>query len=374
MDDEVAATRLGIRSKGEELRALKADPSQAAAAAACLAELLALKERFRELTGTEHRKRTKRAADDDGGGGKRQKQPPLPKASAEEEWPEPADPLELPPAASTFPAWEPRSFFGFEVVHRSRKPGSRARVGRIRTPHGVIETPAFVPVGTNAALKALDERHSRDAGTQLTFCNTYHLLVHPGPEIVRRAGGLHAFMNHAGPLITDSGGFQVFSLGAPSADDGPEMKRRNASARRSKREPKGAAAPPATAAAPAAAGSSGGGGGGDGDGNGSRGNCGRNWEHRSIKIVRTDSAQRFRGILARVAHTCRLPAVFPSSRAASTSACVADSGAGGGNGGGGDLYGVTVPSFSQMPSIVFPPATCRCTSALHGGCGPGVQQ
>ena len=235
MDDEVANTRLGIRSKGEELRALKADPSQAAAAAACLAELLALKERFRELTGTEHRKRTKRAADDDGGGGKRQKQPPLPKASAEEEWPEPADPLELPPAASTFPAWEPRSFFGFEVVHRSRKPGSRARVGRIRTPHGVIETPAFVPVGTNAALKALDERHSRDAGTQLTFCNTYHLLVHPGPEIVRRAGGLHAFMNHAGPLITDSGGFQVFSLGAPSADDGPEMKRRNASARRSKR-------------------------------------------------------------------------------------------------------------------------------------------
>ena len=67
MDDEVATTRLGIRTKGEELRALKADPSQAAAAAACLAELLALKERFRELTGTEHRKRTKRAADDDGG-------------------------------------------------------------------------------------------------------------------------------------------------------------------------------------------------------------------------------------------------------------------------------------------------------------------
>jgi len=115
------------------------------------------------------------------------------------------------------------------VIHRSRKPGSRARVGRIHTPHGVIETPAFVPVGTNAALKCLDERHSRDAGVQLMFCNTYHLLVHPGPDVVGGAGGLHTWMDHKGPLITDSGGFQVFSLSEPSADDGPEMKCKNKS-------------------------------------------------------------------------------------------------------------------------------------------------
>ena len=116
--------------------------------------------------------------------------------------------------------------FRFDVLHRSRRAGSRARVGRITTPHGVIETPAFVPVGTNAALKAVDERQSHDAGTQLMFCNTYHLLVHPGPDIVARGGGLHKFMNHRGALITDSGGFQVFSLAERSEDEGPELKSR----------------------------------------------------------------------------------------------------------------------------------------------------
>ncbi len=83
-----------------------------------------------------------------------------------------------------------------------------------------------MPVGTNSALKALVERQSREAGVQLTFCNTYHLLVHPGAETVGKAGGLHKYMNHEGPLITDSGGFQVFSLATPSADDGPELKSR----------------------------------------------------------------------------------------------------------------------------------------------------
>merc|ERR1740130_637298 len=87
-------------------------------------------------------------------------------------------------------------------------------------------TPAFVPVGTNAALKAIDEKQLREAGTQLMFCNTYHLLVHPGADILKRAGGLHRFMGHSGPLITDSGGFQVFSLGAPADTDGPELKSR----------------------------------------------------------------------------------------------------------------------------------------------------
>ncbi|MFA6066227.1 MAG: tRNA guanosine(34) transglycosylase Tgt [Candidatus Babeliaceae bacterium] len=98
----------------------------------------------------------------------------------------------------------------FEIIHTSKK--SRARVGRIHTPHGIIETPNFVPVGTHAALKAIETTQANDLGIDLMFCNTYHLLVHPGTEVVAAAGGLHRFMNRKGALITDSGGFQVFSL------------------------------------------------------------------------------------------------------------------------------------------------------------------
>jgi queuine tRNA-ribosyltransferase len=101
-------------------------------------------------------------------------------------------------------------FFRFELVHQSTK--SRARVGIIHTPHGIIETPNFVGVGTNATIKALDSKALLASNLQLMFCNTYHLLLHPGTEIVKQAGGLHAFMNYNKPLITDSGGFQVFSL------------------------------------------------------------------------------------------------------------------------------------------------------------------
>lgn len=100
--------------------------------------------------------------------------------------------------------------FRFEVIHRSTK--SRARVGRIYTPHGIIDTPGFVAVGTNGTLKAIDSRMVDQLGLQLMFCNTYHLLLHPGPDIIKHAGGLHAFMNRKNPIITDSGGFQVFSL------------------------------------------------------------------------------------------------------------------------------------------------------------------
>ncbi|MBA3238351.1 MAG: tRNA-guanosine(34) transglycosylase [Parachlamydiaceae bacterium] len=100
--------------------------------------------------------------------------------------------------------------FSFELLHRSKK--SDARVGRIHTPHGVIETPNFVAVGTNGTLKALDNAFVDDIGLQLMFCNTYHLLLQPGPEIVKQAGGLHKFINRKLPIITDSGGFQVFSL------------------------------------------------------------------------------------------------------------------------------------------------------------------
>ena len=100
--------------------------------------------------------------------------------------------------------------FKFEVLHTS--PKSRARVGRIHTPHGIIDTPNFVAVGTNATLKALDTKMVDEIGLQLMFCNTYHLMLQPGEETVARAGGHHTFMNRSMPLITDSGGFQVFSL------------------------------------------------------------------------------------------------------------------------------------------------------------------
>lgn len=98
----------------------------------------------------------------------------------------------------------------FEVLHQSKK--SRARVGRIYTPHGIINTPNFVAVGTNGTLKAIDNEVVSKIGLELMFCNTYHLLLQPGREVVREAGGLHKFINRTLPIITDSGGFQVFSL------------------------------------------------------------------------------------------------------------------------------------------------------------------
>lgn len=101
-------------------------------------------------------------------------------------------------------------FFRFEVLHRSKK--SRARVGQIHTPHGIIQTPNFVAVGTNSTIKALDSRAVDALGLELMFCNTYHLMVQPGTPVIKQAGGLHSFMNRKLPIITDSGGFQVFSL------------------------------------------------------------------------------------------------------------------------------------------------------------------
>lgn len=112
--------------------------------------------------------------------------------------------------------------FHFELFHRSKK--SRARVGRIHTPHGIIDTPNFVAVGTNGTVKALDNTLLHDIGLQLMFCNTYHLLLQPGTKIVREAGGLHQFINRQLPIITDSGGFQVFSLAYGSVAD--ELKSR----------------------------------------------------------------------------------------------------------------------------------------------------
>lgn len=107
--------------------------------------------------------------------------------------------------------------FKFELIHQSRK--SRARVGRIHTPHGLIDTPNFVAVGTNGTLKALDSELASQLGLQLMFCNTYHLMLQPGTHIVKEAGGLHTFINRSAPIITDSGGFQVFSLAYGTVKD-----------------------------------------------------------------------------------------------------------------------------------------------------------
>ena len=100
--------------------------------------------------------------------------------------------------------------FKFEIVYQSTK--SRARVGRIHTPHGIIDTPNFVGVGTNGTLKALDNVLLSTIDMQLMFCNTYHLMIQPGADVVEQAGGIHQFINRKQPIITDSGGFQVFSL------------------------------------------------------------------------------------------------------------------------------------------------------------------
>ena len=100
--------------------------------------------------------------------------------------------------------------FRFELIHQSTK--SRARVGKIHTPHGVINTPGFVAVGTNGSLKSLDNIQVKKIGLELMFCNTYHLLLQPGSDVIKQAGGLHSFIQRDMPIITDSGGFQVFSL------------------------------------------------------------------------------------------------------------------------------------------------------------------
>jgi len=91
-------------------------------------------------------------------------------------------------------------------------PNSKARLGRLTTTHGVIDTPVFMPVGTQGSVKALDPRELREMGTEILLGNTYHLSLRPGMDIIRAAGGLHQFINWPHPILTDSGGYQVFSL------------------------------------------------------------------------------------------------------------------------------------------------------------------
>ena len=99
----------------------------------------------------------------------------------------------------------------FELLYKDAR--TKARRGRITTPHGVIETPVFMPVGTQATVKAMKPEDVERTGAQIILGNTYHLYLRPGSDIIREAGGLHKFMNWDKPILTDSGGYQVFSLG-----------------------------------------------------------------------------------------------------------------------------------------------------------------
>jgi queuine tRNA-ribosyltransferase len=100
--------------------------------------------------------------------------------------------------------------FSFELVARDE----RARAGVLETPHGAVQTPAFMPVGTAGAVKAVTRRDLAEVGAEIVLANTYHLMLRPGDELVRDLGGLHGFTGWGGPILTDSGGYQVFSLTA----------------------------------------------------------------------------------------------------------------------------------------------------------------
>ena len=99
----------------------------------------------------------------------------------------------------------------FELLHTD--PHSQARLGRLQTPHGAIATPVFMPVGTQATVKTLSTADLVACGASIVLCNTYHLFLRPGHELIRHFGGLHGFMAWPYPILTDSGGYQVFSLG-----------------------------------------------------------------------------------------------------------------------------------------------------------------
>lgn len=99
----------------------------------------------------------------------------------------------------------------FKIIHKSKK--SNARIGILKTPHGEIETPSFVGVATQAVVKTLTSEEAKQTGSQILIANTFHLHLKPGEDFLKKAGGIHKFMNWDKPLMTDSGGFQVFSLG-----------------------------------------------------------------------------------------------------------------------------------------------------------------
>lgn len=106
--------------------------------------------------------------------------------------------------------------FKFEILSQSKK--SNARLGRIHTPHGTVETPGFIFCGTKANVKGVTIEQVKSAGAQIVLSNTYHLMLQPGSKLIKEAGGLHKFIGWDGPMFTDSGGFQVFSLGYGSVE------------------------------------------------------------------------------------------------------------------------------------------------------------
>ena len=114
---------------------------------------------------------------------------------------------------------EEKLMSAIEFKIEKRLAGALGRAGQLKTPHGEILTPAFVTVGTKATIKALTPEQMKDLGAQVVLANTYHLYLQPGDELIKKAGGLHNFMNWSGPIITDSGGFQVFSLGVAYGKD-----------------------------------------------------------------------------------------------------------------------------------------------------------
>jgi queuine tRNA-ribosyltransferase len=122
-----------------------------------------------------------------------------------------------PPANLDYPG------FKFEVLHSD--PASKARVGRLTTPHGTIETPNYIFCGTKGAIKGVSPDQMREARTDIILANTYHLMLQPGPDIIEKLGGLHQFTQWRGPMMTDSGGFQIFSMGHGGVAD--EIKGRN---------------------------------------------------------------------------------------------------------------------------------------------------
>ncbi|MEG1560423.1 MAG: tRNA guanosine(34) transglycosylase Tgt [Clostridia bacterium] len=113
--------------------------------------------------------------------------------------------------------------YSFELIKTCKQSG--ARLGRLTTPHGVINTPCYMPVGTQATVKALTPRDLIESGSEIILANTYHLYLRPSHTLIREAGGLHGFMNWDKPILTDSGGFQVFSLSAVNKirEDGVEF-------------------------------------------------------------------------------------------------------------------------------------------------------
>ena len=100
--------------------------------------------------------------------------------------------------------------FYIEILHVDKH--CKARYGLLHTPHGVVELPMFMPVGTQATVKMLSPEELKAMGSGVVLANTYHLALRPGEDIVQKAGGVQKFMNYDGPMLTDSGGYQVFSL------------------------------------------------------------------------------------------------------------------------------------------------------------------